>query len=329
MSKKMHGLAQYKNSQKEKKLAKRIAAAQKAATKKIRSAFSTTIDTGGILSLETSLPKDEALSAASSANDKSDVIAHRKALELMLYENMETPLEMLARCKYEISIDAEYHAEAEESLNVATRVICLDDNGFEMISRLTSLNDRDELAAGDTSLSSSEESDIERFLVSLPCTSEASQCGSFGQLLSVETGIQTTTHFTKIPSAYSFSPHWTDPAIIDYKIKQQPPRRTCISGVNSCRAMGMRIESIKHVDDFSRRIRTTSTPESSPTSTQRPCASSPPEFNAGSCTPPTPYYPSTYIGHHPYWGHSEPSSTTDWSRQSVDLRAWLIEQRRY
>ena len=46
-----------------------------------------------------------------------DIVAHRKALEAALYDNMETPRQMLARCKYTASIDAEHHPVDGDDVN--------------------------------------------------------------------------------------------------------------------------------------------------------------------------------------------------------------------
>ncbi|KAI4681636.1 hypothetical protein J4E81_009802 [Alternaria sp. BMP 2799] len=65
------------------------------------------------------------------------VIAQRKALEAALYENMETPRQRLIRCKYRVSVDAEFHREEPvHDLECALALIgkpvrkCFDDNGF-------------------------------------------------------------------------------------------------------------------------------------------------------------------------------------------------------
>ncbi|EOA88116.1 uncharacterized protein SETTUDRAFT_38795 [Exserohilum turcica Et28A] len=83
----------------------------------------------------------ENCSLNSVSADKFDIVAHRKALEAALYENMETPLEMLIRCNFIIPTDTEYHAMIEddsvedtESVESLPRAVCLDDNGFEIIS---------------------------------------------------------------------------------------------------------------------------------------------------------------------------------------------------
>lgn len=83
-----------------------------------------------------------------------DIVAHRKALEAALYDDMETPRQMLARCKYTASIDAEHHPvdgdevanETDRSDNDALNSFrstprCLDDNCFEITPMITGLTE--------------------------------------------------------------------------------------------------------------------------------------------------------------------------------------------
>ncbi|KAI4620352.1 hypothetical protein J4E80_004878 [Alternaria sp. BMP 0032] len=78
------------------------------------------------------------------------VTAQRKALEAALYENMETPRQRLIRCKYRVSVDAEFHREEPVyDLEWASPLIgkpvrkCFDDNGFEITPIKTGLTEAD------------------------------------------------------------------------------------------------------------------------------------------------------------------------------------------
>ncbi|KAI4909256.1 hypothetical protein J4E90_007953 [Alternaria incomplexa] len=78
------------------------------------------------------------------------VVALNKALEAALYENMETPRQRLIRCKYRVSVDAEFHREEPaHDLEWALALIgkpvrkCLDDNGFEITPIKTGLTEAD------------------------------------------------------------------------------------------------------------------------------------------------------------------------------------------
>ncbi|CAE7212321.1 hypothetical protein CFE70_009541 [Pyrenophora teres f. teres 0-1] len=70
------------------------------------------------------------------------IIAHRKALEAALYDNMETSRAMLMRCKYTASVDAEYHSSIYDGFAKETpsKAKCLDTNGFEIIPLVTGLS---------------------------------------------------------------------------------------------------------------------------------------------------------------------------------------------
>jgi hypothetical protein len=85
-----------------------------------------------------------------------DIIAHRKALEAALYGNMETPHQMLIRCKYNVSIDAEYYPVHEDEVarwadcsydyelnEFKLALKCLDDNRFEITPIITGLTGED------------------------------------------------------------------------------------------------------------------------------------------------------------------------------------------
>ena len=78
------------------------------------------------------------------------VVAQRKALEAALYENMETPRQRLIRCKYKVSVDAEFHREEPVyDLECALALIgkpvrkCFDDNGFVITPIKTGLTEAD------------------------------------------------------------------------------------------------------------------------------------------------------------------------------------------
>ncbi|KAI4607011.1 hypothetical protein J4E83_009766 [Alternaria metachromatica] len=78
------------------------------------------------------------------------VVAQRKALEAALYENMETPRQRLIRCKYRVSVDAEFHREEPVyELEWAHALIgkpvrkCFDDNGFVITPIETGLTEAD------------------------------------------------------------------------------------------------------------------------------------------------------------------------------------------
>ncbi|KAI4656965.1 uncharacterized protein J4E78_006856 [Alternaria triticimaculans] len=78
------------------------------------------------------------------------VIALHKALEAGLYENMETPRQRLIRCKYRVSVDAEFHREEpvcdlEWALALIGKPVrkCFDDNGFHITPIKTGLTEAD------------------------------------------------------------------------------------------------------------------------------------------------------------------------------------------
>ncbi|KAF1850171.1 uncharacterized protein K460DRAFT_400251 [Cucurbitaria berberidis CBS 394.84] len=123
-NKKMKGLKDHKKVQKAKQTAKRVAAAEKNKPKKA---------TEVILDV--------------SSTQIFDIHAHRKALESALYNNMETPNQMLARLNFAAPADAEFHQDIGVEDDIAgledldgldiddssSRIKCLDDNGFEII----------------------------------------------------------------------------------------------------------------------------------------------------------------------------------------------------
>jgi len=78
------------------------------------------------------------------------VVALRKALEAALYEHIETPRQRLIRCKYRVSVDAEFHREEPmHDLEWALALIgkpvrkCFDDNGFHITPIKTGLTEAD------------------------------------------------------------------------------------------------------------------------------------------------------------------------------------------
>ena len=78
------------------------------------------------------------------------VVALNKALEAALYENMETPRQRLIRCKYRVSVDAEFHREEpvydlEWALAIIGKPVhkCFDDNGFHITPIMTGLTEAD------------------------------------------------------------------------------------------------------------------------------------------------------------------------------------------
>jgi len=78
------------------------------------------------------------------------VVALNKALEAALYENMETARQRLIRCKYRVSVDAEFHREEpvydlEWALALIGKPVrkCFDDNGFVITPIITGLTEAD------------------------------------------------------------------------------------------------------------------------------------------------------------------------------------------
>jgi hypothetical protein len=162
-NKKTKGLKDHEKIQKEKILAKRAAAAEGVKAKKILSAPVALVfaqvapvqdestDEG---ETHTMMKEVEKCIEGMTFKQPLDIVAHRKALEAALYDNMETPRQMLARCKYTASIDAEHHpVEGDEVANEADRSDndalnsfrstpkCLDDNRFEITPMITGLTE--------------------------------------------------------------------------------------------------------------------------------------------------------------------------------------------
>lgn len=131
---KMKGLKSHKKTQKAKQLAKRTAAAEKskpqktagsviAAKEQTTSSLATlglqTTHIGTAATVEKHVPTEvvtgvdfDQTTACKEAT--VDLNAHRKALEAALYENMETPKQMLARLNFAATADAEFHQDDEE-----------------------------------------------------------------------------------------------------------------------------------------------------------------------------------------------------------------------
>ncbi|CAN9137867.1 unnamed protein product [Alternaria alternata] len=162
-NKKTKGLKDHKKIQKEKTLAKRAAAAEGVKAKKILSAPVAVVfakvapvqdesaDEGEIHAM---MKEVKECIKEMTFKQPLDIVAHRKALEAALYDNMETPCQMLVRCKYTASIDAEHHPvdgdevanEADRSDNDALNSFrsapkCLDDNCFEITPMITGLTE--------------------------------------------------------------------------------------------------------------------------------------------------------------------------------------------
>ena len=121
-----------------------------------------------------------------------DIHAHRKALEAALYDNMETPKQMLARLEsMVITADAEFHQEVGvdepivymDELDVDDFIVtpkCRDDNGFEALTARNNLSDNvllnhslpiAQLSAGAT-MSSSETPDATATKIQSPTIEE-------------------------------------------------------------------------------------------------------------------------------------------------------------
>jgi hypothetical protein len=106
-NKKTKGLEDHKKIQKEKILAKRAAAAEGVKAKKILSAPVAAVfakvapvqdesaDEGEI---HTMMMEVKECIKEMTFKQPLDIVAHRKALEAALYDNMETPCQMLVRC---------------------------------------------------------------------------------------------------------------------------------------------------------------------------------------------------------------------------------------
>ncbi|CAI9626399.1 unnamed protein product [Alternaria burnsii] len=162
-NKKTKGLIDHKKIQKEKTLAKRAAAAEGVKAKKTLSAPVAVVFANVAPVQDESADEGETHSMMKEVEEcikemtikqPLDIVAHRKALEAALYDNMETPRQMLARCKYTASIDAEHHpVDGDEVANEADRsendalssfrstLKCLDDNCFEITPMITGLTE--------------------------------------------------------------------------------------------------------------------------------------------------------------------------------------------
>ncbi|KAH8722960.1 hypothetical protein GQ44DRAFT_729104 [Phaeosphaeriaceae sp. PMI808] len=115
------GLKEHKKAQKQKVLEKRAAAAVKSKSKvadKIEGASDTKFTQRIHNDLVTIYQPNGSDQQGSSSQKMSlpealDLHERRKALEAELYKNLESPKEMLARCKSVTSADAEFHHEVE------------------------------------------------------------------------------------------------------------------------------------------------------------------------------------------------------------------------
>ncbi|KAJ4377978.1 hypothetical protein N0V83_000808 [Neocucurbitaria cava] len=137
---KMKGLKSHKKAQKAKQLAKRAAAAEKSHPKKTAGSVivaneQTTLSlatlgpekahVGTATKIEKHLPaaviETEVVAGAefdqttASKEVTVNINAHRKALEVALYDNMETPMQMLARLNFAVTADSEFHPDDEEN----------------------------------------------------------------------------------------------------------------------------------------------------------------------------------------------------------------------
>ena len=105
--------------------------------------------------VETTLTKEDLALGWPTENVKAfeqayGVVALCKALEAALYDNMETPRQRLIRCKYRVSVDAEFHREEqvydlEWALSYIGKPVrkCFDDNGFVITPIKTGLTEAD------------------------------------------------------------------------------------------------------------------------------------------------------------------------------------------
>ncbi|USP79511.1 uncharacterized protein yc1106_06785 [Curvularia clavata] len=280
MNKNMTGLKEYKKMQKAKKCAKRTAAAQEAKAKIAHPAMIAAIGAGDAMSTKRASADQELLIVTSEPKVTFDVVAHRKALEASLYEKMETPLQMLIRCQYQLSLDAEYYTMDDVSADVVLGAKSVDDNGFETISCMVGSDNNDEPTVEETPMSFQDNVNAEKTVVCLPRAPEAVPCGS----ISIEQLFAAVAAKEKVaiissqkapPSTSSYGPHWADPAIVNYRIKQQASRKDSVSTINSSRSSFSML-----------------TPDSSP-ATQRSYIHS----SARPWTPPTPTFFSPALGH--------------------------------
>ncbi|KAL1801253.1 hypothetical protein ACET3X_001595 [Alternaria dauci] len=163
--KKMKVLKDHKKVQKEKTLAKRTAAAEKVKAKRTPPAPVAVVaaktapeqeertDDMEIAPITKTAAEFESLERI-APEQPLDIVAHRKALEAALYAGMETPRQMLVRCKYTPSVDTENYPS--DKYEVAHRTYgaydhelgwfkptlkCLDDNCFEITPIITGLTE--------------------------------------------------------------------------------------------------------------------------------------------------------------------------------------------
>ena len=122
-NKKNKGLKDHKKTQKQKALAKRTATAEKSKFKKTSSSPAAAMVakdgapvqekvTGevDVTSVDNTKPVGEEPTATTSSLPVAfDIVAHRKAPEAALYDDMETPRQMFNRCRRKVSVDSEHH----------------------------------------------------------------------------------------------------------------------------------------------------------------------------------------------------------------------------
>ncbi|EMD88661.1 hypothetical protein COCC4DRAFT_40254 [Bipolaris maydis ATCC 48331] len=324
VSKKMNRLKEYKRAQKEKKLALRAtAAAQQIKAKKMSSASAKAVK----------LSDAESNKAALAPEDTLDIVALRKALELALYEKMETPRQMLIRCDFKAYMDTEFHGKDAEFDYIAPHAVYFDDNGFQATIHTSGSNTQDRLLAHEVELSPLEQIETEKNVALSHPAPQARRCDSrfFEHILSAASAQETVT--AKVQDATKCStgsqppdsmstqlPHLMDPAIISHKIKQQIPAKLGILVTNT-QTMSKHAEGTG-LNNSPSSLTTTlvSTPDSSPTSTHRSSVSSSVGFHARAYTPPTPQLTSATLG---YWGHCsypKPGDIADWSLLDLNSR---------
>ncbi|EUC48492.1 hypothetical protein COCMIDRAFT_87012 [Bipolaris oryzae ATCC 44560] len=318
-NKKMNGLKEYKRTQKEKKFAQRATAAAERIKAKKMSSTSTKV---------VRLSDAEFTKATLTPEDTRDIVALRKALELALYEKIETPRQMLIRCDFEACMDTEFHGNDAELDYMVPNDVYLDDNGFETTIRKSDCNTHDRLFAHEAELSPLERMEIEKKVALSHPASQAHLCDSrfFEHILSAASA-QEKAVAAKVQDAAKFPtgshppesmstqvPHLMDPAIISHKIKQQTPAKLGMLITSNTQTTNKHAKGTGLNDSpSSLTARLVSTPDSSPTSTHRSSVSSSVGFNARAYTPPTPQLTCATLG---YWGHCsypKPRDTVDWS----------------
>lgn len=324
VNKKMNGLKEYKRAQKEKKLVQRATAAAEQ-IKATKLSFTSV----KVVRLGDAEPNKAASSkAALTPKDTLNTIALRKALELALYEDMETPRQMLIRCDFKAYMDTEFHDKDAEFDYLAPHTMYLDDNEFETTIRTSGLNTQDGLFAHKEELSPLEQVETEKNVALSHPAPQARRFDSrfFEHLLSaasareevVTAKVQDATKFStgsQPPESISTQvPHVMDSAIISHKIKQQTPVKLGKVVTKNIQMASKRAKGTDLNDSLSSQAFTlVSTPDSSPTSTHRSSISSSVGFNACVYTPPTPQLTSATSGS---WGHCsypKPGDIADWS----------------